>query len=254
MAGFKINCSNASTILLVIILVLVVVCILTKSSVESFRRRGSRGKNKKSDNQKDKGWCRQKYVCNTNNKCQRTFCSTNCPSKCGDVEAAAKAAAKAAKAKAAKAKAAAKAAKAAKAEAPFPTTTFVEKSWKDADYVKELFNNILDLKTNTKCTKDEKGCEAFGQNGVCEEPKCIWINTEKDTIIKSSIPIWNNKDVRQYVESIETINKIQTIIDNNSVDGVVKYFETLDDGRVTKNTIESIISAMYMYMYIKGLK
>jgi hypothetical protein len=74
MAGFKINCSNVSTILLVVILVLVVVCILTKSSVESFRRRGRRGNNKLKkefkqcnldhDKGKDRRLCKKKLKIN----------------------------------------------------------------------------------------------------------------------------------------------------------------------------------------------
>jgi hypothetical protein len=240
MAGFKINCSNASTILLVVILVLVVVCILTKPNVETFRRRRRRGKNKQ-----DKSWC-QKEVCNTNRRCGGKVCSDKCPSKCESVKVAylkRVAAAKAAKAAAATAAAETTAATATSEESS------VEKS--DEDYVKDLFNKILALKDKTKCTKDETGCEGFEQYGACEEPECIWINTEKPTIIESEIDAWNDVDVREHLSS-ETIKQIKII--KPHVNGFVKYFETLDDGLVTDNTIDDIVKAVYKYVYNEGLK
>jgi hypothetical protein len=78
MAGFKINCSNASTILLVIILVLVVVCILKKPNVETF------GWGSGYQDMWKTTWCPS--LCKTSTDCdpsgKRKYCRKNCASDC----------------------------------------------------------------------------------------------------------------------------------------------------------------------------
>ena len=109
----------------------------------------------------------------------------------------------------------------------------------------------MDLKNDTKCTIDETGCGGF-DTGVCKEPDCFWINKTKLTIIESNIDAWNNVDVREHL-SYKTIKHINTIIRNDSINGFSDYFVGVMDGP-GQPTIDSIISAMYMYIHIEGLK